>query len=215
MERRAASNAFASVVRTSRLAVLTSCRLPPRGAIVTQYILRRLIQSLFIIWGCATLVFFMLRMIPGDPVVQMLGPEYTPEAAAALRDKLGLDQPLHIQYVRWFGNVLTGDLGGSIASGETVSGAIATGLPKTLSLAALSFLIALVIAVPAGIIAALRRNSGFRLCGQHRRLHRRQHAELLVRHHADPHLRRAVALAAGHRLLRDRRRMASWHGWSD
>src|ERR687897_3167211 len=85
---------------------------------MTQYIIRRLIQSLFIIWGCATLVFFMLRMIPGD-------------------------------------------LGGSIASGETVSGAIATGLPKTLSLAALSFVIALIIAVPAGIIAALRRNSVF------------------------------------------------------
>jgi peptide/nickel transport system permease protein len=126
---------------------------------VTQYIVRRLIQSLFVIWGCATLVFFMLRMIPGDPVVQMLGPEYTPEAAAALRTKLGLDQPLHVQYVRWFGNVMRGDLGGSIASGETVSGAIATGLPKTLSLAALSFVIALVIAVPAGIIAGLRRNS--------------------------------------------------------
>ncbi|MDQ3225528.1 MAG: ABC transporter permease, partial [Chloroflexota bacterium] len=80
---------------------------------MTQYILRRLLQSLFIIWGCATLVFFMLRLIPGDPVVQMLGVEYTPEAADALRRKLGLDQPVHVQYVRWLGNVLTGDLGGS------------------------------------------------------------------------------------------------------
>ena len=132
---------------------------------MTQYILRRLLQSLFIIWGCATLVFFMLRMIPGDPVVQMLGVEYTPEAADALRRKLGLDQPLHIQYVRWFGNVLTGDLGGSIASGETVAGAIATGLPKTLSLAGLSFLFAVVIAIPAGIIAALRRNSALDYAG--------------------------------------------------
>jgi peptide/nickel transport system permease protein len=128
---------------------------------MTQYILRRLIQSLFIIWGCATLVFFMLRLIPGDPVVLMLGPEYTPQAATALRHKLGLDQPLPVQYVRWFGSVLRGDLGGSIASGETVSGAIATALPKTLSLAALAFLIAVIIAIPAGIIAALRRNSGF------------------------------------------------------
>jgi peptide/nickel transport system permease protein len=128
---------------------------------VTQYILRRLIQSLFIIWGCATLVFFMVRLIPGDPVVQMLGPEYTPEAAEALRHKLGLDQPFHIQYVRWFGSVLTGDLGGSIATGETVAEIIASGLPKTLSLAGLSFIIALTIAVPAGIIAALRRNSAF------------------------------------------------------
>ncbi len=132
---------------------------------MTQYILRRLLQSLFIIWGCATLVFFMLRLIPGDPVVQMLGVEYTPEAADALRRKLGLDQPVHVQYVRWLGNVLTGDLGGSIASGETVSGAIATGLPKTLSLAGLSFLIAVVIAIPAGIVAALRRNSALDYAG--------------------------------------------------
>ena len=128
---------------------------------MTQYILRRLIQSAFIIWGCATLVFFMLRLIPGDPVVQMLGPEYTPEAAEALRQKLGLNQPLHMQYLLWFGNMLRGDLGGSIATGETVAEIITTGLPKTLSLAGLSFLIAVVIAIPAGIIAALRRNTAF------------------------------------------------------
>ena len=128
---------------------------------MTHYIIRRLIQSLFIIWGCATLVFFMLRAIPGDPVVQMLGPEYTPEAAAALRTKLGLDQPLLVQYTRWMGNMLRGDLGGSIATGETVAGAIASGLPKTLSLAALSFLFATLIALPTGIVAALRRNSAF------------------------------------------------------
>jgi peptide/nickel transport system permease protein len=128
---------------------------------VTQYILRRLLQSLFLVWGCATLVFFMVRMIPGDPVVQMLGPEYTPEAAALIRQKLGLDEPLPVQYVRWFGSLLTGDLGGSIATGETVADIIRDGLPKTLSLAVLSFLIALAIALPAGVIAALRRNSVF------------------------------------------------------
>jgi peptide/nickel transport system permease protein len=128
---------------------------------MTQYILRRLLQSIFIIWGCATLVFFMVRLIPGDPVVQMLGPEFTPEAAAALRDKLGLDEPVQVQYVRWFRNLLTGDLGGSIATGETVVQIIATGLPKTLSLAALSFLIAVTIAVPTGVVAALRRNTAF------------------------------------------------------
>jgi peptide/nickel transport system permease protein len=126
---------------------------------VTAYIVRRLIHSLFIIWGCATLVFFMVRLIPGDPVVQMLGPEYTPEAADALRAKLGLDEPLYTQYLRWFGNVLTGDLGASIASGEKVTDAVKSGLPKTLSLALLSFLIAVAIAVPTGIAAALKRNS--------------------------------------------------------
>jgi peptide/nickel transport system permease protein len=126
---------------------------------MTQYILRRLVQSVFIIWGCATLVFFMLRLIPGDPVVQMLGQEYTPEAAEALRRKLGLDQPIWVQYVKWMGNLLQGDLGDSITGSESVIGAIKTGLPKTLSLALVSFVIALLLAVPAGIVAALRRNT--------------------------------------------------------
>jgi peptide/nickel transport system permease protein len=126
---------------------------------VGHYIVRRLIHALFVIWGCATLVFFLLRMIPGDPVIQMLGPEYTPEAAEALRLKLGLNEPLPTQYVKWMGSVLHGDLGGSIASGETVADAIKAGLPKTASLTLVAFLIAVTIAVPTGIIAALRRNS--------------------------------------------------------
>lgn len=123
-----------------------------------RYVTRRLIHAVFVIWGCATLVFFMLRMIPGDPVIQMLGPEYTPEAAVALRHKLGLDEPLLTQYVRWITNVARGDLGGSIASGETVADAIKAGVPKTASLTLVSFLIAVSIALPAGIIAALQRN---------------------------------------------------------
>src|SRR5215213_8686842 len=126
---------------------------------MTQYILRRLIHAVFIIWGCATLVFFMLRLVPGDPIVVMLGPEYTPEAADALRRKMGLDEPVYVQYFKWAGNVVTGDLGTSISSPEPVMEAIKRGLPKTLSLAGLSFLLAVLIAVPAGIISALRRNS--------------------------------------------------------
>jgi peptide/nickel transport system permease protein len=125
---------------------------------MTKYIVRRLIHALFVIWGCVTLVFFLQRLIPGDPVIQMLGPEYTPEAAVALRHKLGLDQPLYAQYLLWVGNVLRGDLGGSIASGETVADAIKSGLPKTASLTLIAFIIAVAIALPAGVIAALRRN---------------------------------------------------------
>ncbi len=126
---------------------------------MTQYIIRRLIHSAFIVWGCATLVFFLIRLIPGDPAVQMLGPEYTPEAAEAIRHKLGLDEPVYVQYGKWFGNILRGDLGDSIATGETVVGAIKTGLPKTLSIALVSFVIGILIAIPTGIIAALKRNS--------------------------------------------------------
>ncbi len=126
---------------------------------MTQYIIRRLIHSIIIVWGCATLVFFLLRAIPGDPVIQMLGTEYTPEAADALRDKLGLDQPVYIQYFQWLGNMLRGDFGSSITGAESVGSALASGLPKTISIAVLAFIIATVIAIPAGILAALKRNS--------------------------------------------------------
>jgi len=126
---------------------------------MTRYIMRRLVHSVFIIWGVATLVFFGLRAIPGDPVVQLLGEEYTPEAAARIEERLGLNEPVYIQYVKWMGNILTGDLGQSIASNETVTDAIKTGLPKTASITFLSFSFAVIIAIPAGIIAALRRNT--------------------------------------------------------
>jgi peptide/nickel transport system permease protein len=126
---------------------------------LTQYIIRRLIHSVLIVWGCATLVFFLIRAIPGDPVIQMLGPEYTPEAADALREKLGLDENVFVQYVRWMGDALRGDFGSSITGAESVSSAILSGLPKTISIAALAFLIATLIAVPAGVLAALKRNS--------------------------------------------------------
>jgi peptide/nickel transport system permease protein len=126
---------------------------------VTRYIIRRLVHAVFIVWGVATLVFFMLQITPGDPVVQMLGEEYTPEAAAELEQKLGYDQPIYLQYFKWFSNVLQGDLGRSVSSGETVTDAIKTAFPKTLSITAISFFIAVAIAVPAGIIAALWRNS--------------------------------------------------------
>ena len=126
---------------------------------MTQYIIRRLIHSGIIVWGCATIVFFLLRAIPGDPIIQMLGPEYTPEAADALRNKLGLDEPVIVQYFRWMGNMLRGDLGSSITGAESVRDAIASGLPKTMSIAVVAFVIATAIAIPTGVLAALHRNS--------------------------------------------------------
>ncbi|HMM42082.1 MAG TPA: ABC transporter permease [Thermomicrobiales bacterium] len=128
---------------------------------MTRYIIRRLLYALFIIWGCATIVFFMLRLVPGDPVSVMLSGEYSPEAAAQLRKNLGLDQPLYRQYVTWMGNVLQGDLGASIATKEPVTRAIMRALPKTLSITALGFLIGVVIAIPTGMLAALKRGSAF------------------------------------------------------
>ncbi|MBX3069663.1 MAG: ABC transporter permease [Thermomicrobiales bacterium] len=126
---------------------------------MARYLIRRLIHSAFLIWGVATLVFFAIRLVPGDPVVQMLGPEYTPEAADAMRQKLGLDESIGSQYVKWMGDLLRGDMGSSIATNETVVDAIRTGLPKTLSLSLVAFIIGVGIALPTGILAALKRNT--------------------------------------------------------
>jgi peptide/nickel transport system permease protein len=128
---------------------------------MTQFIIRRFIHAVFIVWGCATIVFFMLRAVPGDPVAVMLGQEYTPEAAAQMRKNLGLDRPLYVQYGKWFGNVLQGDLGRSIATKEPVTRAIASGMSKTLTMAGMAFLIGLLIALPMGTLAALKRGSVF------------------------------------------------------
>lgn len=128
---------------------------------MTQYIIRRLIYALFIIWGCATIVFFMLRLVPGDPVSAMLGREFTPEAAAQLRKNLGLDQPVYVQYVRWIGDILHGDLGKSIDTKEPVTTAIGRAFPKTLSITILGFVIGALVAVPMGMLAALKRDSVF------------------------------------------------------
>ncbi|HET7034512.1 MAG TPA: ABC transporter permease [Thermomicrobiaceae bacterium] len=128
---------------------------------MTQYIIRRLIYSVFIIWGCTTVVFFMLRLVPGDPVAAMLGIEYTPEAAAQLRKNLGLDQPIYVQYVKWMGEILHGDLGKSIDTQQPVLAQIKSAFPKTLSITILGFLIGVIVAVPMGVLAALKRDSVF------------------------------------------------------
>ncbi|MCH2345300.1 MAG: ABC transporter permease [Pseudomonadales bacterium] len=107
------------------------------------------------------LVFFMMRIVPGDPFEAMLFDTGDPAAAEELRKKFGLDQPAYIQYFTWQWNILHGEFGFSIyGSHQPVGRLIAEALPRTLSLAALSFFLAILIAVPAGIIAATRRNTG-------------------------------------------------------
>jgi peptide/nickel transport system permease protein len=105
-------------------------------------------------------VFLMLHLTPGDPVQIMLGQDATPSAIAALRAELGLDQPLPIQYVRWMGNVVHGDLGRSIRTNQPVTEAIVSRLPVTIELSLWSLLLSLAIGLPAGVVAVTRRNSG-------------------------------------------------------
>ncbi|MEL6837815.1 MAG: ABC transporter permease [Pseudomonadota bacterium] len=124
------------------------------------YILRRLVGALLVMLAVSTLVFFMIRLVPGDPIAAMLADAGSEEARAAMIRRLGLDQPVIVQFGYWFSNMLQGDLGNSIyGSNQPVMTILREALPRTLSLAFISFVIAIIIAVPAGIIAATRKNS--------------------------------------------------------
>jgi len=126
---------------------------------MTTYLIRRSFYALIVMWAVATLVFFMLRAVPGDPLQAILF-DVDPGAAEELKQHLGLDQPLYVQYGLWFRNLFQGDLGNSIyGSRIAVSRIISEAFPRTMSLAALSFLVALILALPAGIVSAVRRNS--------------------------------------------------------
>lgn len=117
---------------------------------------RRLLLSVPTLLLVSMVVFSLLAVLPGDPVAAILGMEATPEAAAALRLKLGLDDPLLVQYGRWLWAVLHGDLGRSFIDNTPVADALWQRLPVTIELAIGSFLVAVVIAVPAGILSAAR-----------------------------------------------------------
>ena len=124
---------------------------------MTGYILRRILGAVIVMWAVATLVFFMLRILPGDPLAAMLF-EADPSAAEELRIKFGLDQPMIVQYWKWFVLLLQGDMGNSIyGSRIPVSQILIEAAPRTLSLALLSFCVSIVIAIPAGLISALWR----------------------------------------------------------
>lgn len=124
-----------------------------------RYILRRLLSMAPVLFLVSLIVFSLIHLTPGDPVLTMLGEEATPETIAAMRAKLGLDRPLPVQYLSWMGRVLQGDLGRSIRTNQPVSEAIAQRLPVTIELALLSTLVALAIGIPVGILSAVRRNS--------------------------------------------------------
>jgi peptide/nickel transport system permease protein len=126
---------------------------------VLRFTAARLAGTLPVLLFLSIAVFLMLHLTPGDPVKLMLGEDAEPQAVAAVRKDLGLDQPLPLQYLLWLGKVLRGDLGHSIRTHQPVLEAIASRLPVTLELSVLSMLVALAIGLSSGILAALRRNS--------------------------------------------------------
>ncbi|MBI2214935.1 MAG: ABC transporter permease [Acidobacteria bacterium] len=126
---------------------------------MTNYLLRRLAQVVPIALGIMTLVFSLAHIIPGDPAVQLAGENAQPEDIARVRTQLGLDDPLHEQYFHYLGSLARFDLGTSFRSGEPVSAQIATRYPATIILAIAGMFVALSVALPLGIVAAVFRNS--------------------------------------------------------
>lgn len=126
---------------------------------ILKFILRRLLFLLFILFGVSIIVFISVRLIPGDPAQVMLGERATPEALARLREQLGLTKPLFMQYLLYMGNILKGDFGTSIITNNSVMSEILRKFPATIELAFASMIIATVVGVFSGILAAVYRNS--------------------------------------------------------
>lgn len=127
---------------------------------MTAYIVRRMIQMIWVLLGVSIIIFALMRVIPGDVAALMLGEAANAEEIAKLRHSLGLDRPIHVQYVEWLGNALKGDLGRSFLNpNQTVTAAILERLPVTMELAFFSISLGLIIALPAAVISALKQDT--------------------------------------------------------
>jgi peptide/nickel transport system permease protein len=123
------------------------------------YILRRLLQLIPVVVLSSVLVFLLLHLVPGDPAETVAGPDATPDVVAAVRHKMGLDQPLPVQYGRWLGNIARGDLGTSYISHLPVIDLVGYAFPATLQLTLAALVLALVVSLPLGVLASLRQAS--------------------------------------------------------
>ncbi len=134
---------------------------------MAAFVAKRLVESIPVLLLASLLVFSILHLIPGDPIDAMLGaaaagvgsPEQRAELEAQVRTDLGLDDPLAVQYVRWLGDALRGDLGQSYLRHQSVSRLILDRLPSTLELAGAAMLLSVVLGIGLGVLAALRRNT--------------------------------------------------------
>lgn len=127
---------------------------------MSRFLGRRLIRAVLTVWAVATLVFLLMHALPGDVVLVLLDTVGAgSEAADKMREFLGLDRPLHVQYFDWLGDILRGDMGNSLLGGYPVWDLVKSRIPVTVELAALTILLGLSIAIPLGIVAAARNGS--------------------------------------------------------
>src|SRR5215469_14001343 len=122
-----------------------------------RQILTRLVLTLPVVWLVVSLVFLLIHIVPGDPILAILGEGATPADTAALRHQYWLDRPLSTQYLHYWDRVLHGDLGESIRLHDSVAHLIAQRYPYTIALTRAALIMGLILALPAGILAALKR----------------------------------------------------------
>lgn len=122
------------------------------------FVLRRLGFAVVTLFAVLTLVFFVIRVLPGDPTVVILGDQASAQSIALLRERIGLDQPIWLQYAQFLGGAVRGDWGTSLVSGRPVIQEILNVLPHTLELTALALVLGVAMGLPAGIWAAVNRN---------------------------------------------------------
>lgn len=139
-------------------------RIPTRGAILSvgamaRYLLRRLLLTVPVLLGVATLVFALIHLVPGDPAQAMLGEGAAAQDVTRLREQLGLDRPLVVQYTSFLGGLMRGDLGTSLRFDRPVAVLILERLPATAELAGAAMLVAIGLAIPLGIAAAVWRST--------------------------------------------------------
>ena len=124
------------------------------------YVVRRILQMIVALFGVSIVVFALIHLVPGDPVRVALGTRFDQDLYDTLRERAGLDRPIIEQYFAWLGNALTGDLGLSFRNSQPVTTLVLERLPATITLAFAALFVALVVALPAGIISAVRSGSG-------------------------------------------------------
>jgi len=132
---------------------------------LTRYIVRRILGLIPVLLGITILVFFLIRMIPGDPVITMLGDRASAEDIERVREALGLNEPLHIQYAKYMGQLLRGNLGQSIINRTDVTFELRYRLPATIEMIVGALLIGVTVGISIGVISAIRRNSWFDILG--------------------------------------------------
>lgn len=125
----------------------------------TGYLIQRLLTTVMVVLGITFVVFMIIQLVPGDPARVVLGVAASEENVTALRERMGLNRPVWSQYATWLGGVLQGDFGDSLITGQPVTPQILQRLPATLILAGAGLLVGLLIALPAGIISALKPRS--------------------------------------------------------